>query len=297
MKKEKKRESKPQNYRFLIWLLGGIVGQIVVFVGGNYASALFSPNPIEALVVSGILVILGLIAWTLVTFLSWSLIAPTKGAAERKKILSDKSQSHNTTICDKNECICCLSKALKSSELQIEVAPDLKEKCRLFSKQEIYEKERDGSDSGNKWTNVWIFSEDLASELESNNEAEPVVIKNITNHRTHYSMFYLDSDRHRVEIAKRKAALLDSIRKSEFKRNLSFYPLAAGVGYIGKNTLPLLCGSILFSDWNDETGLPVFNEGYLSMRKDVKDNPIYYKMPYCMLKQYATYFKQIAKNN
>ena len=82
------------------------------------------------------------------------------------------------------------------------------------------------------------------------------------------------------------------------KKHVSFIPIDVKSGYIGQRTLPLLCGSILFSHEKGKDGLPDFTEGYLSIRKDNNDDtPIYYKMPRCMLHQYADFFKDIQKNN
>lgn len=77
---------------------------------------------------------------------------------------------------------------------------------------------------------------------------------------------------------------------------LSFVPIDVSNGYIGNHTLPLLCGSILFSKKKRSNNL-VFAEGYLSIRKDLEDNPIYYKLPRCMLTKYVNYYKTIINKN
>ena len=177
----------------------------------------------------------------------------------------------------------------------MEISPDLKISCRLYTMQEVYDIEHNGR-NGSGWSDIWIFSEDISTELGKNNEAEPVVITNIAMKNTHYSMFYLDTEKQHSEIEIRKRKLLRSINEKKYKQNLKFFPLSVEDGYIGKNTLPLLCGSILFSNTKDNENTPYFTEGYLSMRKNVTDAPIYYKMPRCMLRRYAEYFKNVIKN-
>jgi hypothetical protein len=77
------------------------------------------------------------------------------------------------------------------------------------------------------------------------------------------------------------------------KEKLKFHPFAHDGDYVGKNTLPLLCGSILLSSYKNATGEPYFEDGYLSMRLERNDAPIYYKMPLCMRREYAKFFKEV----
>lgn len=149
---------------------------------------------------------------------------------------------------------------------------------------------------GTKWKNVWIFSENLATEVDSNGEIEPVPLLNINN-GVKYTEFYLNNDNETNAIQNRIDNMLKSINYTATE-NLQFIPLNTEMGYIGRNTLPLLCGSILFSVNDEKNGeMPYFTEGYLSMRKSLDDKPIYYKMPRCMLSEYANYFKEIVVKN
>ncbi len=160
---------------------------------------------------------------------------------------------------------------------------------RLYREQYINEIEPDPS-----WKYIWIFSKDLYSEIDhKTNQAESVVINNIKQNKTQYTMFYiyptndqdLDSDIcKRAEILRKEKITLISFNVQD--------------ELLGEITLPLLCGSILFSKEEDDKNilLPHFSEGYLSIRYKKDDKPIYYKMPKCMLDGYYEYFKAIYTN-
>ncbi len=198
----------------------------------------------------------------------------------------------------KEEVVYCTQKKDKGelSLCQLEIAHNYglyDSKNRLYGKQYIDEKEKI-EENESAWKNIWIFSKDLATEVE-NGKAEHIVVENIENFSTKYTFFYLQPhDGDTQKIKKRKKEIQGSVNDNS-KSLISFVPIKND-NKLGEIVLPLLCGSILFSleteNDSEPISLPKFSEGYLSIRKDNELKPIYYKMTNCMLTGYSKYFKE-----
>ena len=281
-------EKVSNNAKALLWLFSGIIGQVIVFVLSNYASAKYSPRPSDAFIISGVILVMG--------FACWLIVRPIMRGVKKSEYngrIAGLGKVNNAVHCTKNDSILCpLNVGFRDYGLVLKINEKTSNKDRLFDKEYVYEIEKNG-EQGLVWKDIWIFSENLSSEIDpSNNRAEPVLITNITSNHTKYTIFYLSIQSQLTEIETRKQALRNSLSSRDRDR-LSFVPIDVSNGYLGKNTLPLLCGSIMFSRDKDSKGLPVFTEGYLSFRKSIEDIPIYYKMPRCMLREYSLYFKNI----
>lgn len=274
-----KSVEKKQKDKSWISLFIGLLG----LLGGSVASAIFSVAWYEALVIVSILIGMGVVCWCVTTLIMWGY-----QSAEKKALQETKNEGN--VICNIENRICCAMETLKGVTIDFKIDEQTKEHDRIYSAKELEEIELG---INRPWSNIWIFSENLSTEISKSGQAESVVITNIYSHMTKYSMFYINDENELNEIESRKQKLLASLRDAKDKKNLMFYPLDSKSGYIGYNTLPLLCGSILFSDKSDATdpSLPFFESGYLSMRKDMSGDVIYYKMTKCMLRQYARYFK------
>ena len=295
MKIEQRKEVEKVNYKAYIIFTTGVIGQIVVFVIGNYAGAIYSTAPLEALVISAIITVMGFVGWGIIRFfLQRLLYAGENGHKEGLDKL--QKEASKSVCCQKNSSLLCpLNVGLSEYGLTLKISDATSKEDRLYEKENIYEIEKNGK-QGSPWKNIWIFSENLSSEIDSsNNKAEPVLVTNITANRTKYTIFYLGIENQKSEIEIRKEALLKSLSPRD-KKLLTFIPIDVKSGYLGKNTLPLLCGSILFSQNQNGDGTPIFAEGYLSIRKNNDDIPIYYSMPRCMLREYVQYYNIIKKN-
>lgn len=273
------------NYKSIAIGAFGIVFGIVAFIAGNVLGAAYSVNWKEAALLSVIITIMGLICWLFVSVILWNVYrVKIKDMIELKK--SDKE-----SICDKINSICCYRQAFKDADIEIDIDPETQKRTRIHPAKEVEDLELGVLEE--EWTDIWIFSENLSTELR-NGHAEPILINNCTK-GIKYSMFYLESENNYNETYERTQQITNSL-KSWAQKNIKFYALKTEQGYIGLNTLPLLCGSIMFSNSRDvRDDSCYFKCGFLSLRKDLQHRPVYYKMPKCMLEQYATYFKKIVK--
>ena len=301
MKNEQQNE-KINN--IIVKVIVSIIGPFLVFIISNYFNAIYSLSPKEALVISFIIMLMGIICWLIIRMKLKSLfVARIEG---RKIGLLSKNNKINSDICHNEESslysilVCPLIMGFSKYSLPLKINKAISDKFRLFDKENVYELEKkgniDASNNNTSWQDIWIFSQDLSSEIDpSTNKAEPVLVANITNYKTKYTMFYLGLENQKSIIERRKISLRENLPNEEDKKLLSFIPIDVKSGFVGKNTLPLLCGAILFSQNRGNDEMPIFLDGYLSLRKDKMKDPIYYKMPKCMLKKYAEYFEQIYK--
>lgn len=290
--------SYKNNSRGIITLFAGIIFQAILFVVGNLLDAVYSiDSPVLVLFLSGIIIEFGLFSWFVVrVILNGILLSGISGSRtglEKKKIENEK-----VSVCSvNNSMLCPLNVGFNEYGFTLKINDSTSLKDRLFEKEYVYETEKNGN-RGKAWKEIWIFSENLLSEIDvANNRAEPVLVTNITSNRTKYTIFYLSIEDQTDEIETRKNQLRDSLSARDKKSLLSFVPIDVKRGYLGRNTLPLLCGSILFCQNHQNNKNPMFTEGYLSIRMNNEDTPIYYSMPRCMLKKYADYFQNIKQIN
>lgn len=272
----------------------GICIQFIAFLAMNIISSVISPKLIEAVFLTIILFLFSVICWLSIALSVFALNKRKQKLGENeKKNYAENYAQNKFEICKYNYGVCCLSQALGIPNIEFTFSKKEREENRLYTAMEINEIEKY---TNNDWNDIWIFSENLSTEIDSLGNIEAVPLLNINN-GVNYVQFYLDNTNETEAIQGRINGMTRSI-KDDAKEHLRFIPLNTEKGYIGKNTLPLLCGSILFSYRTETNGkLPYFSEGYLSMRKTLDDKPIYYKMPSCMLNEYANYFKEIYKQN
>ena len=277
---------KEKNNGWNIGALGFLLG-IIVFIAGNLLSAIYSVNLIEAAIICVVIILICIVCWIATSVLIYMYLKTEE--TELEKIVNKNKAYYK---CDKRNSLCCYKQAFEVATIEIDVDKEAIKNERIILEKEMTEIEGDTA----KWKNIWIFSETLETEI-LNGHAEVVLAKNCAL-GIKYSIFYLESLNNINELNARKQIILDSLY-STAKKNLSFQAIKTDNKYVGRNTLPLVCGVILFSqgqkDIND--GTIWFQEGYLSMRKDSEHKPIYYKMTSCMLGAYSKAFKQIVKNN
>lgn len=269
----------------------GYVLAVFVFVIDKWTSTIFSFTLKEAFVICGITIVIGFLCWLLV-FLLLKKVLINWEEGQKVGLSNVKAKADTVVNCTRNESmLCSLCVGINEYGLDYQNDEPISEGDRLYKKDYVYEIEEKGRNN-EKWIDIWIFSEDLLSEIDlKKNKAESVVIDNVINNKTTYTFFYLNSKDNENVVQDNREILESSI----LEPNRLFVPIDVDNGYIGNHTLPLLCGSILFSK-KKRNNMPDFVEGYLSIRKDIKDNPIYYKMPKCMLREYANYFKEIYNN-
>lgn len=275
----------------VLFIALGIIGQLIVFILSNFLSAKYSPSPFEAIFISLIVIVIALFCWLVVRCIFRML---NRSANEGRITTLSKN---NNSCCTKNQSLVCpLNMGFENYVLVHKYHDATSKENRLFEKDFVYKREQNGA-KGKPWNDIWIFSENLSSEIDQKTKAaELVLTNNIFLNRTRYVMFYLNNDSQKDEIESRKTVLLSSLKIKQNKQLLSFCPINTKSGYLGKNTLPLLCGSILFSQNKNNNGEPIFTEGYLSIRKNNEEEPIYYKLPRCMLREYTNYFREIYNN-
>jgi hypothetical protein len=279
---------KNENKKITIALLSLIIG-ITIFFITNIAGNVIPTTLLQTFFLSMTSFLLVIICWFCVTLLIWIVRKYNRINLSEE----DKKESLRTAgINDFKPCkicnnICCLDALLKNPDMNIQISKAEIVINNLFYPIKITEIEAQGD-----WKNIWIFSEDLYTEVVNQTDGlELVVVENIKKRKITYTEFYFDKDTEHHNIEDRKKNMLDSLGTDD-QNKLIFVPLKHDKSYIGKNILPLFCGSILFSSKFEKDGTPYFKEGYLSMRKDRKEKQIYYKMPRCMLREYAEFFKE-----
>ena len=242
---------------------------------------------------------MGIVSWFIVRFiLQRSLFARLKG--RKQGLLKAKNENGEDIYCkDTKSLFCPFYVGLAEYGLTLKINDSTSRDDRLYDKKYVYDKEEKGK-AGSPWKDIWIFSETLDSEIDNKSKsAETVLVENIKNHGTHYTIFHLGIESYKNEIEERKLILSRQLSEKGKKLTdfLKFISIDVENGYLGKNTLPLLCGSILFSQNPKTNEMPHFTEGYLSIRKNNEDDPIYYCMPRCMLEKYSEYFEKIYMSN
>lgn len=272
--------------RKIIPAIGYVLAALSYFVLDKLTSVLIPVTIQETIVICAIIIVIGLFCWFIVFIIMKKI--PKYGNKSREiGLLMAKKEKEGVVCCDTDKSVLC---SLMVGINEYNYAP-ISEKDRLYTKTYVYGIEAKGRNN-KPWSEIWIFSEDLSSEINSKNTgAESVVENNIKDNKSIYTFFYLINDTD----SKSKTTIEDNIHKLENsipEENRRFVPIDVSYGYIGNHTLPLLCGSVLFGITRRDNTLD-FTEGYLSIRKDENDIPIYYKMPSCMLREYTRYYKEI----
>ena len=294
MGRANKKEKEIKGAWYYVACTTAALGPLIIFIINVFTNVWDTVFPKEETLFIGISVlVVGFLCWMLVSAIM-SIISK-KGNDKRKNGISKWMEKTNLddVRCEKNETILCpLRIGINKYGWTRKNYDSISEEKRLYEKGYVY----DNIEPKDKWKEIWIFSWDLSSEIDGKTGgAESVLISN-TAKKKKYTIFYLNIKSKEKEIIRNHDDLVDSL-STVGKKHVSFIPIDVKSGNIGQQTLPLLCGSILFSSKNGNDGLPDFSEGYLSIRKDKDDTPIYYKMPRCMLQQYADFFKDIQKNN
>lgn len=282
----------------MVVFIGGFFLQILIYFAGNYYGTYYSIGLTEVIVISLVIFAIGIACWLFARIIVKNLI--------NSRIMGNKAglmKLENEPNCDNFNCdqketqLCPLIVGLNEYGVILRITECTSEQDRLYEKEAVYEIEKNGLDN-KPWKNIWIFSDNLLSEVDPViNKAEPVLVANIYTSGTRYTIFHLAIKDQENEINARKASIINSIngKRSNY---VKFVPIDVNNGYLGKNTLPLLCGSILFSqDEIGQDGKANFIKGYLSIRKNNNDTPIYYSMPRCMLREYSNYFADILVSN
>lgn len=284
-----KDENKVDRYKEIIVFGAGCLLQVIIFAIGNYAGAVFSAAPLEAITLSVIVIAIGGVCWIVVRLFICKFLLIEKHI--KKEACESLNNEVDETIeqCEITDDICCLKSMLTSHKFYLSIDEDIKNKFKLYDSVFVGEVEGSGI-----WKNIWVFSDDLSTELVSQERAETVVLANIANsEETKYCFFYIDGSQaspKQQEVSGRRSSMLKSLTNPDDKKRMEFCPLNVQTsGYIGHSTLPLLCGSVLFSS-RAENGFPVFDDGYLPIRNNNDEQPLYYKLPRCMLFNYAQYF-------
>lgn len=271
----------------------GYLCVIIFFVIDKMIGAIYQVTFTEVLCLCGVIIVLVLFCWLFVSFtMHFLLFREEEGRKAGFSAAKKDKKDEDLVCCSKDGTVLCsLNVGVRKYGLDYQNDEPISKKDRLYPQKYLYDVEENGS-QGEAWKNIWIFSEDLSSELDSSeNGAEPVVQNNIRNNESKYTFFYFNNTTQAID---NREKIENSIQE-KYRHLLSFVPIDVSNGYIGNHTLPLLCGSILFSK-KEREGELIFSEGYLSIRMGVKNNPIYYKMPRCMLHQYSNYFKEILNN-
>jgi hypothetical protein len=271
-----------KNTKITVGSLALIIGFLIYFIVSNSISNVTGTTPVQALFLSLALLAIAIICWLGVTVIVWIVRKHSfiNRDEEDKRQLLVSAKIENYQPCKINNRACCLYALLKESGIKMNI-----------SEESIYDLDKINKiETDDKWKNIWIFSEDLSTEIDpKTGYIEQVVETNIARGVT-YTEFCCVTETERTEIQNRENIMFKKLSQEQ-KGRLKIIKLQSDNNYIGKNTLPFLCGSILLSSYDNKDGTPYFEEGYLSMRDDKDGAPIYYKMPRCMRKEYICFFK------
>jgi hypothetical protein len=270
-----------------------LIISIIIFFASTIVNNIINITIIRSFILSATLFGIVFICWLCVTLIIWIVKKYNFINIDEndKKTLLLSVNINDLKPCKECNNICCLDTLLKTPGIKkMQMSETDRVNNNLFYPDIIGDIEAIG-----KWKDIWIFSGDLYTEIEQNKgieSLETVVVENIQKRDITYTEFYCDIETERPKIEIRKKKMLNSLATTHDKKKLIFVPFQHDGKYIGKNSMPLLCGSILFSSDRKDDGTPHFIEGYLSMRLNREDSPIYYKMPRCMLREYCDFFKR-----
>lgn len=173
--------------------LAGYIGTIILFVFSNLANAKFPITVNEALIIIGIVLAISLLCWLIVYLALKGFL--DSGDKSRKEGLSElKKEEEKVVGCSAGESVLCsLNFGINEYGLEYQNDEPISEKERLYKKDYVYGIEDKGRNN-EPWRDIWVFSEDLTSEIDpKKNKAEDVVLDNIINKKTRYTFFYLNS--------------------------------------------------------------------------------------------------------
>lgn len=268
----------------------GLCLSFIIYLVSNVIGSAVPSTPLWSFILSVILLIIAIICWIGVSFIIWLVRKHDfiNYDENRKKKLLESEEIKDLQPCEIYNGVCCLDALLNVPGMKIEISEIDSKDHNLFYPEDIRKIE-----AQDKWKYIWIFSEDLYTEVDHQTGGlESVVMENIKKIKgVEYAEFYCSMKLDHADTESRIEKIKKGLNKRQRKR-LNFFPFQHDGNYIGKNTVPLLCGSILFSSYKDSDGIPSFEEGYLSMRFSRDYDPIYYKMPRCMRREYAKFFKE-----
>ena len=276
-------EKRKTTRSIIFAIVTALASFVVLFVLPEVLELWFDTTALETLTILIGLTLMALIIW-IVLCLFLSLIRKEKDALEDK----DKPRIYNEVGIDvKERCVeyvdvCSISRALNKEGLNIPLKQDDRETYRIYPFDVIKEEIKSAQE-------ITIISEqnnDLVNIEQSTNQLLIELIRN----GLHVNYLYVEKENREIEIeqfkTKLSTLLKDDIDKVTFKeigdKNL----------FMG-NVLLSCTKIILISKKGDKKGF--YSIGYMKYYSMLKEEEIYYKMPFCLLNSFAKYSDECKK--
>lgn len=271
-------EKKVHIQRILIFLFGVIFNIVIMLFLPQLLSAWFSVDAAETVIILGVLLAMGLIAWFTLSFFLL-IINREKDSLEDKDIqqLYDELKIRKHERCTKYVDVCSISRALDKEGLNIEISQDDKTNYRIHSKEEIISSIKDSKE-------IIILSEQFSALSSVKNEFTKVVIEQINRGLIVHEIYDGDVE-HEEEFNQFKSDLYNLVDK-KYADNVQFKLFESTSSYLG-NVFTTFVKAILISRNKDNEDF--YSEGYLVFYSSTSEEEIYYKMPYCLLHSFEKY--------
>jgi hypothetical protein len=130
---------------------------------------------------------------------------------------------------------------------------------------------------------IWIFSYNLRTEV-LDDSSQRIAADNVDK-GVKYTYFHTNNSDEQDEIEANKQKIYSIIPDGKCNTNIAFVPLE-DTDIEGLDIFDHIIGSIIFVSPTENS----CKESYFSLRGD--DNPIYFKLPRCMNREYYNYFNE-----
>lgn len=271
--------SKKLHLRKLLIFFGGVIFQVIIMlVLPQLLSAVFSVDVVETLILLGILILMGTVAWFGISFFLYIINKEKDSLTD-----NDVQQVYNEENIAKHErClkyvdVCSISRALNRPGLQIDLDPSEKEQYRLITPKEIKEELMLAKE-------IVVLSEQFSSLNNVDDVMIQAIIKEINRGLVCHELYVVNSN-HETELEQTKVQILSQI-DSKYKNNIDFVKYESASSILG-NAFTSFVKVMLISKEKDNDGF--YSEGYLMFYSILGEENVYYKLPHCPLHKIADY--------
>ena len=268
--------------RILKWVglfLGIVLSAVVQYAGPEILQFWFEPNIAETIILLiSIFLMVFIIYLILCAFLH--LINKEKDSLEDK----DTQQIYNDINIDKKErCIhyvdvCSISRALNREGMNIGLKEEDKKQYRIGSLEDIAIDFKDAKE-------IVIISEQNNDLVDLNQTTNKLLIDAINNTKDLVVKFlFVEKENREIEIEQFKSKMEKETKGS--KGSFIVKEISDKKTMMG-NTLLSVTKIILISKKDDQNSF--FTAGYMKFYSVAGEEELYYKMPFCTLKNYAKF--------
>ena len=275
---------KRKTARSIIVAIGtALLSFVILFVLPEVLELWFDTTALETLTILIGLTVMALAIW-IVLCLFLSRIRKEKDALEDK----DKPRIYNEVGIDvKERCVeyvdvCSISRALNKEGLNIPLKQDDRETYRIYPFNAIKEE----IESAQEITIISEQNNDLTNLDQPTNQLLIELIRK--GLRVNY--LFVEKENREIEIEQFKTKLYELLKENKDK--VTFKEVGDKNLFMG-NVLLSCTKIILISKKGDRKGF--YSLGYMKYYSMLKEEEIYYKMPFCLLNSFAKYSDELME--